>query len=61
MQRILLAIVAVILTISGVVLLGMDSAGYAAAASACLRSGLVLGALALALPQVKLLLEVAPP
>lgn len=61
MQRILLAVIAAILTISGIVLMGFESATYSAAASACLRSGLVLGALALALPQVKRLFEVAPP
>lgn len=61
MQRILLAIVAAILTLTGVGLMGYDAAGYSAAASVCLRSGLVLGALALALPQVQRLLEVAPP
>jgi hypothetical protein len=34
---------------------------YQVAAPVCLRSGLVLGALALALPQVQRLLEITPP
>lgn len=61
MQRILLAVIAGILTLTGIVLMSYDAAGYSAAASACLRSGMVLAALALALPQVKRLLEIAPP
>lgn len=61
MQRVLLAVAAAALTIAGLVMLFFDGATYSAAASACLRSGLVLGALALALPQVLRLLEVAPP
>ena len=61
MQRLLLGITAAILTLTGAALLGYDPETYAGTASVCLRSGLVLGALALALPQVKRLLEFAPP
>jgi hypothetical protein len=61
MQRLLLSIIAAALVLGGAALYYSDVTGYAATAAVLLRSGLVLGALALALPQVRRLLEVAPP
>lgn len=61
MQRLLLAIIAAVLVIAGVAMMFSGNPEYSAGASICLRSGLVLGALSLALPQVMRLLEYAPP
>lgn len=61
MQRLLLALSAAALTVIGLALFFYDDVSYAATASVCLRAGLVLGAIALALPQVKRFLERVPP
>jgi hypothetical protein len=61
MQRLLLAIIAAALTLAGGVMLWFYPGDYQVAAPVCLRSGLVLGALALALPQVQRLFEITPP
>jgi hypothetical protein len=61
MQRLLLAIVAAILTTLGIVMVALNRPEYAGMSGLFLRSGLVLGALALALPQVLRMLEFAPP
>lgn len=61
-QRLLLAVVAALLTAGGVFLLLVHPTWASAGLdSILLRSGLVLGALALALPQVRRMLELAPP
>jgi hypothetical protein len=57
----MLALSAAGLTITGVALYVAKGAEYAGVSSVCLRAGLVLGALALALPQVKRLFERVPP
>ena len=61
MQRWLMAIIAVAITLTGVGLYLWGPANFFGMSSAMVRAGLVLGALALALPQVKRFFQYTPP